>query len=373
MKPWTHKADRLIFYFLALFCLAVSTFQPLNNWDMIGYIAAAKSIEEPDPQKIHSFTYEQIQAAVSPLEFKEMTLSSQYKKNIHQLPAALNEQLPFYQIRPLYVYSVFVLYKGGVNIAFATHLLSGIAVFIALLLITRLSAEFIPKPFRFVIPAVALIAGIIELARLSSPDALAFLVITVTIYCYLKKRTATLLLTLPISIAIRTDLLLYVIPFCIALFMLDRKTRKYCAVSLLTALGVYVAISLHWEAYGWSKTFYHTFVGAFTFPQQSTAPMSITIYGKKLAEGIAYLALNKAFIVYVVISAYFIAAVTMDCKKEASLAPLISPISVVAWIGLAYIALHFILFPAAWDRYFVAPYLFGAFAYLHRISIPQKI
>ncbi len=54
----------LLFFLLAAFALTLSAYKPFLNWDMIGYIAAAKSFEERDFEALHSFTYDQLRHSV---------------------------------------------------------------------------------------------------------------------------------------------------------------------------------------------------------------------------------------------------------------------------------------------------------------------
>ena len=54
----------------AIYALWLSIAAPLHDWDAIGYIAAAESLESRDIASIHSFTYAQMRAALSADEYE---------------------------------------------------------------------------------------------------------------------------------------------------------------------------------------------------------------------------------------------------------------------------------------------------------------
>jgi hypothetical protein len=71
--------------------------------------------------------------------------------------------MPFYQIRPLYTGSIYLLYKLGIDIGFATHIVSGIAVAMALVLLYIMSFSILGHPFSYAVPFFTLIFGVPDL------------------------------------------------------------------------------------------------------------------------------------------------------------------------------------------------------------------
>jgi hypothetical protein len=114
----------ILYLLLALFALLLSILKPYYNWDLIAYVASAKSYEEKEIKKLHSFTYEQIENSVSESTWEELTgsqdnnIDQQYRRIIHTDPTAFAEQLPFYQIRSAYPILMYLFYKLGIPIVF---------------------------------------------------------------------------------------------------------------------------------------------------------------------------------------------------------------------------------------------------------------
>jgi hypothetical protein len=67
---------------------------------------------------------------------------------------------------------IYLLYKTGVDIILATHLISGLAVVVAIAFLYLMSVSFLSKPFIYTSPPLAVIFGILDLARYSTPDGL---------------------------------------------------------------------------------------------------------------------------------------------------------------------------------------------------------
>ena len=101
-------AAPLLYLFVALYALSLCVSRPIHNWDMIGYIAAAKSFETRDPATLHAFTYDSLRRAVTPDEYQALT-TGPFRAAVAASPDVLAEQIPFYRIRPLYNGLVYTL------------------------------------------------------------------------------------------------------------------------------------------------------------------------------------------------------------------------------------------------------------------------
>ena len=262
----TYISSIAILFSLAASSLALSVYKPYHNWDMIAYIAAAKSFEEGDLESLHSFTYDQLRHSVTDAEYEEMTTGSDYKHAINTDSSALNEQLPFYKIRPVYTGFIYLLYKTGVNIGFATHIISGVAIVVAVAILYLISISFLARPLIFAVPLLAIIFGILDLARLSTPDGLGFLACILSVYFYLKKYNTLLLIVLPIMIGIRTDLILFTAPLLFFVFVFEKSYRFEVVLSIFISVAIYIGIITYFKNPGWSTTFYFSLVKLLTHP-----------------------------------------------------------------------------------------------------------
>ena len=361
------SAAVLLFFILGLRSVLLSVYRPLYNWDMIGYIAAAKSFEENDIKSIHSFTYNQVQNAVSTDIYKQL-VDGYYRFTISTDPSALSEQLPFYQIRPVYTGAIYLLYKSGLNIVFATHFVSGVAIGAASVFLYLMSVRCLANQLVYAVPLLAITFGIWDLATYSTPDGLAYLAIVASTYLYITKRTSALQLMLPIMIGIRTDLILFVIPLLGFLFISEASTRWKTALSAVVSITIYVCIGIYWKNPGWSTIFYFTLVNFLTHPISEPPVLTAKHYLGALLNGVKSLFYNRTFVLYALVATYSLYIVKTQVKRPPPFSMFISTPAALAVVSVSFVASHFLAFPVAWDRFFSGPYLIGAFSLLMMIS-----
>jgi hypothetical protein len=361
-----------LFLLLATCAIIVSVYKPYYNWDIIGYIASAKSFEQQDIELLHSFTYDQLRNSLSAEKYEELTQEngSGYRHSISTDPSAFKEQLPFYQIRPVYTGMIYLLYKIGVNIVLATHLISGFAVVVAIAFLYLMSVSFLPKPFIYAIPPLAVIFGVLNLARYSTPDGLAFLAVIVSVYLYLKARFNLLLILLPIVVGIRTDFILFVIPLLFFIFALNKCNVWKTALSTFMSVAIYFGVGAYWGYPGWSTTFYFTLIQILTHPISMPPKLTVKDYFHILFIQSRILILyNEVFILYMIIAAYSLFLIKINAKTKSVLITFkSSPSAVLAVVCLFFVVSHFLTFPVAWIRFFSAPYLIGAFSLLSMVT-----
>jgi len=341
------------------------------------YIAVAKSYEEPDIKSLHTFTYKALQHSVSDEEYKWL-VHGRYRQTIFTDPTAFKEQIPFYKIRPLYTGFIYLLYKAGIDIGFATHMVSGIAIAIALVLLYLMSSSILGSPFSYTVPFFALIFGLTDLARLSTPDAMAFLAIILSAYLYLKDRLLLLIVFLPLMLCIRTDLILYTLPLLFIIFVSKRKYRAGVAISTLLSIFLYSIIGVLSKNPGWSTIFYFTLVKPLTHPLSNHPTLTAQNYIYALYSGIKDIPHNSNLLLYGLISSYYFRTIYKLSKRTFFLYVLKSPEASLSIVCVIFVFSHFILFPVAWNRYFVGPYVVGTFSllvmmtdYLKMVNFPQ--
>jgi len=136
--------------------LFVGVTRPMHNWDMIGYVASAHA---------------EVRDEVGPEVFTVLTTGNDYRRQVFQSAQALQEQLPFYSIRVVYVEMIRGLGLFGVAYPRATYLIGAFfsAVSAAALGIICVRALLSVC----VLPLVVLVTGFLQLAPLSTPDSLA--------------------------------------------------------------------------------------------------------------------------------------------------------------------------------------------------------
>jgi len=356
---------------LATFCLYLafagaalwlSIYRPFHNWDVVGYIAAAKSFEQPDNAALQAFTYAELRT-VLPAELyediaRERNLGTGpgalYRRTVNTNPAAFAEQLPYYRIRPLYVGLIYLLYKAGVDIEFATHLISGIAVALALLVLYLTVIRRLHPALACLLPPLAWMFGALDLARFSTPDGLAFFAVLLIVYWFAQRRIGWLCVALPISLCVRTDLILFTAPLLLALFATEPKHRRWIALSGAASLLAYAGILTHYHHPGWATLFYFNVIARWIYPLSNPPTLTLQDYLTALANGTIALLADKIFLAYlgmVVLAACWLR------KRALTSAPVILLLAAAAHIVGRFLALPFM-----WERFFPAPYTVTALA-----------
>lgn len=355
------------FGLLAAAALLLSCCRPLDNWDLIGYLGAAQAFVEQDMAALHAGTYAQLRQALPAPAYRELVAGDPdraYSMAISTDVSAFKEQLPFYQIRPFYNGLILICHKAGVNMVLAVRLISGISVATAMVLLYLMCAATLTRPVIYGLPVFAVGFGMLDLARLATPDALAFLATVLSVYLFQQKRPGALLLLLPVTLGVRPDLILLALPLLGSIVVLERGFRWPAVLSMLGCLAIYVGIGRHWHNPGWAAIFYHTLVARTTHPISVPATLTAQVYVHALGDGLRSLASRKTFLLFCPVAAGLLCLTVRQVWRASLAAALRSRPVVLAAICLIYIAGHFLAFPSADKRFFCGAYLMSAFALL---------
>ncbi|MBD3178511.1 MAG: hypothetical protein GF417_02370 [Candidatus Latescibacteria bacterium] len=369
------KADRiaapLLFIALGGLALILSLTRPMHNWDMVPYVAAAKAFEENDPGRIHSFTYSRLRASVPPEEYAALANpegddpDSVYRNIIASDPAALSQQLPLFQIRPLYTGAIYIMYRSGINIYLATHLIPGISVLAGMILLYIISALTLPRYFLYLVPAGAAVAGVLDLAKYSTPDGIALLMVILSGYLLLSRRIIPLLIILPVMIAARTDLIIFVLPLCTLLLAGGTAGKIKVCASALASILILLVINNYYSNPGWGSTFHTEFIRVNPYPLTSDTSLSAREYLEVLIRESGRLLPNKKFLLYLPAATLSLYLFLKRMGRQA----LAAPVPVTAITCLVYVVAHYLLFPDAHERFFAAQYLLGGVALLRAVKL----
>ncbi len=345
-----------LYILVSLDMLKASIKQPHYNWDMIMYIAIAKSYEEPDMKKLHSFTYSEVKKAVSDQVFTSLT-QGYYRHDIYTDLTAFKEQLHFYRVRPLYSALIYLFYKCGMGIAFATHFISGLSIALGIILLYLILYPIVPSILSLPILALCYFFPFSGVAGLSTPDGLAFLVILLSVFFYFKNRTLDLLIFAPIMIFARSELILFVVPLLMSILITKPSLRRITFLSISVCILSYIALAYLTKYPGWATILHHTFVQSLTHPISKPPSLEIQHYINILLYGFKDIPNNKSFFFYLIISAYSMAMIYYISRIKSIRDALYYPGALLAIVCSLYVASRFILFPLTWDRFFLGPYM----------------
>lgn len=368
MKKIFRYLDVALFAYVVGMAIILSLASPYLNWDVIGYVGAAKALSEPNPSAVHEFTFTMLQASTPTSAFESLTTGA-YPKAIFSDPQAFAQQLPFYQIRLGYTSLIHILSLTGISTIAATHIISALSVAVALVLLFGMSRTFLAPKLRIAIPLAALAFGFTDIARTSTPDGLALLAIIGCSFLYLKNEASVLVRILPTLGFIRTDLSLFSLIMLTALLMQDAASKRAIAVSIAVTLAVCFGLEAVFGHPGWATILYVTLVQPLPYPLSQPPTVTPQLYMNELIEGLGTLAHEHSFLIYATLTlccTFLLRKLTKGGKVPSS------PASQLEVICASYIALHFVALPVAWDRFFAGPYLMGVFALLTMLTERKK-
>lgn len=323
---------------------------PLHNWDMIGYSAAVYDFHGLSGAELLASTFSDVRTQVADHTYNALTnANDNYRLTVASSPAALEQQVPFYQIRVIYLLLISSFGWLFGSVAFATSAVSAIAsgliVFLAGCFLRHCRSWFLFLSFPIVISVV-----VMEAARLSTADALAALgVISAFLLLHRSQLLASCLLICLLPL-FRTDFVILSL-LCGLYFLIDGKAR-YALLTIAVSTGLYFAVNHIVGNYGYQTIFNFTLVtGPVPFPAtlEVNAPwhLYVTIYQNGLLR---LLSLPDFYLAFAVLPLLLLRQTDRILK----------PAVVICF---AFIIAHFTLFPAAFARNYM-PFVLMALIFI---------
>lgn len=355
---WTSRLFVFLCFFLAgAYMTHQAVSRPALNWDLIGYVAAVKQRSEPDLTKMHAATYQAVRSSVSAQDYDRLT-TGPFRESIANSPTLLGEQLPFYQIRPIYLSLLALMEDCGVNLVKATYLVPAACTLATLLLMAGWALSVLPATIALSLVPAAWLLGMAEIARLSTPDGLAMLGLITSAFALSTQRWRVLFILLPLLVAIRTDLLLWAAPLGIVACALAPKSRKaWALLAVVATLVTYWFINRHYQNPGWSVIFKFTLISNLQPPSSLTTPLQWSEYALVATREIKALLLNKAVLFHAVVVLISAHVARKDIRARGFQAWAMRPENLLQIVCISFIGTHFLAFPVAWERFFCAPQL----------------
>lgn len=346
---------------LLAFCLGALGYalqHPTMNWDMVAYAGAAKAWDTSDERIVHDFAYDELRGYADDAAYADLTIGSDYRSLYRQDPEAFRQALSWYRIRPLYTGAMNLLHKAGVGIYDAAHLLPAVAAVLGVLAFYLAFRRHLDGALWVSVPFFLTMNGTVATARLATPDGMAYLGVAIVSGLFLH-RHRTLLWVLPLIVLIRTDLIVLVGLMLGYRFATERADRAAALVSLAVAVGLYLLINRWAGNHGWSAVFYLVFVSHFdlNYPETATYAVTLADYGAALRERLPVLLQSDEFAAYAAVVALTGAlALRLDGARGSARRALLDPLYALPLIGLSYVTIHFLVFPAGLPRFYAAHY-----------------
>jgi hypothetical protein len=344
----------LTFYaIISLLVLVTALFEPSYNWDIIPYIASAKALETDDTIAIHSFAYSEVEKsnAIQVLSLSIPHQDSVYRSLMRNDCISFSHTLLFYRIRVVYIGLIYLLYKIGMNIVFATHFISAVAIFCTIWALYFICRKRVLKPFQYAIIPIALAFGMDEAAKLSTPDALLLLVVLIAVYYFLESNIF-ILIALPVLVAIRTDMIILAILFSVILLWLGITKKTLVFISLAFSIGIYLFLNWYYQYPGWKAVFCFSLIDNMTYADY---PLSLSKYLRTLIFGLWTTLSNAQFLFFYTITGFAWYIVLHKSNNIKNI--LKSRIVGLLIMSNLYVCIRMILFPAPYLRFFISPFI----------------
>ncbi len=350
----------LILLLFVLIFIGLSLARPKLEWDMIAYVAIAKNIIAEQPiEQLQTEVYSELKAEVPAEDFARLTSTENSRDIIASDPEAFHQHITFfYDTRVVYTWLIAGAIKLGIEPFFATSLISTLAAALAIVFLTYLLPIHVPYGLLFSILPIALANGLFLVARYSTPDALAALC-TVFIYWCLLRHKKILLLLLPFSILIRTDMIILAAIVCAYLLLINRHARILVIISGAATVLTYLLLSyVVFEHDLWSSVIGYNYDEKPSYAQDYSFDISIGAYLDALKIGILSFSYQPMFLVFLImlINGAMLFASQIFRRVNSGEQKLQQDLLFVLISCAAYVGLHFLLFPEPWLRFFAAQY-----------------
>ncbi len=376
---------RLAFIVLcAALVAAIGYKKPTHDWDMIAYVASALHDEGMRGQAWLDEVYSQVRAETNDDEYaqlvgKDSTAANEqiaaYRAGVARDWRALEQQLPFYRVKFVYMALVKGVHRLGLPYAKATYAVSAVSAgamtLLFGLLLMRLRLPLLLLPVGIAAANICAFHNTVfqSLASLPSPDGFACLCALLCLWLAASNDEAGFVAAALAPLA-RPDFVILSATLVGAILVsrlsenspprLARLRRPLMlgVLSLACAGAIYVAQNHFLGSYSFATLFNFTFMGFAPYPE------SMAISHNPRDYLLAYTHIGKLFesrhiviygLVFVALANTDLRALTRDRFTL-----------VFVFAALAYVAIHLAVFPSYSDRFFAFAVV-GLFLWLARL------
>ena len=228
------------------------------------------------------------------------------------------------------------------------------------------------------VPVAGLLVGLLDVATLSTPDAVSFLVMSVVAYAWIHGYFWVLIVGATMLPLVRTDLILMSAGITLAATSLYRERLLFlCAMAGFQFFEV-VAINVTNDYPGWAAIFQVTLVKSNLFPLTAPEPLTASNAGWAYLRGIVALARDQAFLfvffLWAVITGIVVRSINRWSQEQMAM---LKPALILAALSLVTFLAHFALFPVSWSRFFLGVYMWSILAFVlvftHSVELRQQL
>lgn len=350
-----------IVYFIVLLFSSVFVFRnPWVDWDIVSYIWNVKYIENKDIEAIHKETYSELKTYLDEKRYETIKWHSWYRREIFSSPEAFYDIMPFYNIKFIYIWSIYYISKIWLSIIHSILAVSIISYLIfASLLFFVFSREITRQPL-FVIPIYlfSFSSPIIIAARSTTPDMFWAVLLFLWVFLILKKQLLAWIFVLIFSLWVRTDNIIFIgVLLFYMKFLAPNEYKinyKIFVLSTILTLGFYKWINTYFHNFWYWKLYYNSFIEPISYPSSFDAVVSnrqvFSILKDKIASLIA-LRDNKPITYFPFIIVLSMFSLLYSSKNLIKINNIYIALMLISVFTLLF---KFAIFPNIQERYFVS-------------------
>jgi hypothetical protein len=275
--------------------VVVFAFWPATNlspfWDMLPYMGCVIEIDESAPELVHQRTYSEFNRYASERMKASMLDGHPFCREMQRSPEHFNQQLPFYRVKPLYIWLSYLLWKCGIPLFYAFCCVNVLAVVVLGWFAFKWLQAFFTPVYTFLLSLILVFLPMhCSTYSIASPDTLSAASLIAGAYFFLqKKKTILTLVCFLIAVLVRVDNAIFVTLILSASLIRSLQMRSRI-LPYVVALGILaLLLFMIWEqssGYSMQQMFYRSFVDLVVNPQAIDYNINPLMYWNGIQKGI---------------------------------------------------------------------------------------
>lgn len=274
---------KIFAFILLLISILIIVYSGLNkpsyNFDRLFYMGVVLKMSKISPEESHVIVINEFKNKLNKEEFRNTFTSSNYNKIILESKESYQQQLPLYTTKPLYLYFYYVVYtitgkilESGIYLNIFFYLLTYLLFFkILCRYINFLLSAFLAL-FTFCNPLS------LDVLSLGTPDVVASYFILLCVYFSIInfKNILYVIISLVLMIFTRNDNVVFSLFFFIFLYISNKISKVEILLTVFfTLISFFFSYKIFDDYYGFSTTYYHTFITLLSYPKSFHAEIGI--------------------------------------------------------------------------------------------------
>lgn len=377
------RSQALVFAYIVTCCAVIFMhvyLNPTEVWDMLGYAASVHSYNGLGIAEIHASVLADLRTYSSATTYHDLTASSAYRITMATDPVAFSQQIPFYKIRLLYVMLIDGLNKLGFDLFESMHFLSaGFGSVTLLIVYLGLRNHVLPLLWLFLPVVFFGVTNDMAIVQQGGVDTFALFWLSLTIVCY-ARGSKLFLPVLALCVLVRTDLVLFAAMMFAVQLLADKSNRIQTVLWGMATVAMYLGVNAWAGNYGWFALIHFVFVTDLI----ATHPVEYSqIRSFNFQDYWAFLTFPHAWVnswlwicigcALASVTSYLWYRKTLSTTLLKQNFSVVQRLNIACIICVAYVVLHYLLFPILLMRFFLATCLFmtmslfSTFSYIYHV------